>query len=366
MDAIPETAEVQPSRLSLNKGVTLTPPVIGRIAAGHTVLRGDRALPVKDDHFTITTLFQDKETRVWEEHPIQKTLTTGEEKLRAIPVRIAYNDVNLNLHNSFSAFDLQKGRALCVGNGVRARRLTEDGVKEMDCPRPEGCEYGQRQRCKNFTRAYFRIEGQEDELGTFILRTTSYNSLDSLGSRLSQLSGLTNGRIANMPMLLVLRTKTTTQSFREPIYFADLVTRPGMNLLTAVAEAKTYQETLNAAGLSLDGLESALRAGRANGDFSDEIEDTDEWLSDEDLIAAAGDQIIRTAGLRGMDSLTARLNEIAAEGTPSQDAFAEVAPPSATAPDGTPDVPPPPPTEGESTAVAAIVDPAQQDLLNPA
>lgn len=306
-------ATSQGTRLAVNKGITLTIPIIGRITAGHTVLKGDKALPVKDDHFTLTTLYQDRKTRVWEEHSLQKTLTKGEEKLRAIPVRIAYNDVNLNLHNSYSAFDPQTGRALCVGNGVRARRITEEGVKEIDCPRPEACEYGQRQRCKNFSRAYFRIEGQEDELGAFILRTTSYNSLDRLGSRLNQLSGLTGGRIANMPMLLVLETKTTTQSFREPIYFAELVTRPGMKILDAVKEAWDYQAAMEQAGLSLEGLEEALRAGLTNSDFADEIEDVEEWLSDEDLIAAVQQQGPRNSGLRGMECLTQRLNSIAAQ-----------------------------------------------------
>ena len=316
-------------KLNINKGISLTTPVIGRITAGHTVVKGEKALPIKDDHFTLTTLFQDKKTRVWEEHPLQKTLTKGEGKLRAIPVRIAYNDVNLNLHNSFSAFDPLRGRALCVGNGERARRVTEEGIKEIDCPRPEACEYGLRQRCKNFSRAYFRVEGQGDELGAFILRTTSFNSLDRLGSRLNQLSGLTGGRIANMPMLLVLETKTTTQSFREPIYFVDLVNRPGMKLLDAVKEAKEYQEVMQQAGLSLEGLEEALRAGLANGDFADDIEDMDEWISDDALIAAVGEQqSARKGGLKGMDNLTEKLAALNSEKASAGTASDAAPPPS--------------------------------------
>ena len=299
-------------RVSVHKGMALTTPVIGRIAAGHTIVRNDRALPVRDDHFSITTLVQDKNTRAWETHPIQKEISQANEKLRAIPVRIAYNDVNLNLQNSFSAFDMSSGRAQCVGNGERARRMTEDGVKNIDCPGPSACEYGQRMRCKNFSRAYFRIEGQKDELGAFILRTTSFNSLDRLGSRLSQLAGLTGGQIANMPMMLVLKAKTTTQSFREPIYFADLETRPGMSLMDAVKEARAYREAMEQAGLSLEGLEDALRAGLANSDFADEIEDVDEWFSDDELIAVV-EQHAPHAGLRGMDSLKARLASRQAE-----------------------------------------------------
>lgn len=300
-------------RLSINKGITLTPPVVGRITMGHTVVKGEgKALPVKDDHFSLTTLVQDKKTRAWEEHVLQKMHAKGNEKLRAIPVRVAYNDLNLTLHNSFSAFDTKTGRVLCSGNGTKARRMTEEGVKEMDCPRPEACEFGIRQRCKNMSRAYFQIEGQEDELGVFILRTTSFNSLNYLGTRLAQLSGLTGGRLAGLPMMLVMETKTTTQSFREPIQFADLVTRPGMRLVEAIKQANDYQKAMSDAGLSLDGMEEALRAGLANSDFADEIEDADEWITDEDLIAAVG-QGQRNSGLRGMDSLAQRLSQLSGQ-----------------------------------------------------
>lgn len=359
MEAVAEKPTSKGTLLAVNKGITLTTPVIGRITAGHTVVKEGMTLPVKDDHFTLTTLTQDKRTRVWEEHPLQKTLTQSEEKLRAIPVRIAYNDVNLNLHNSFSAFDPQKGRALCVGNGARARRVTEDGVKEIDCPRPEACEYGQRQRCKNFSRAYFRVEGQEDEMGAFILRTTSFNSLDRLGSRLNQLSGLTGGNIANMPMLLVLETKTTTQSFREPIYFADLVTRPGMKILDAIKEARSYREAMDEAGLSLDGLEDALRAGLANSDFADELEDADEWLTDQDLIDAVEQQGPRTSGLRGMDSLTERLNAIAAQHPGAETAN----PPTAQGEEGAAAAGPENPAAVEEASPPGEPDAQQPDLL---
>lgn len=308
--------------LNLVKGMTLTPPVIGRITMGHTVVKADsKTLPVKDDYFSLTTLVQEKRDRSWAKHPLETKHTKSGEKLRAIPVRIAYNDPNLNLNNRFCAFDMKTGRVLCAGNGEKARRATEDGVQDIVCPRPEGCEYGQRQRCKNMSRAYFHVEGQEDELGVFILRTTSYNSLNYLATRISKLHGLTSGRIAGMPMMLVMETKTTTQSFREPFQFADLVQRPGMSLLDAVKAANTYQTTMTDAGLSLEGMEKAMIDGLANSDFADEIEDVDEWLSDEDLIAAAGQQL-QHGGLRGLDSLTDKLKAVESPGTSLQDGSA--------------------------------------------
>lgn len=355
MEMIAPSVSVQ--RLSINKGITLTQPVIGRITMGHTAVRNDgKVLPEKDDHFSLTTLVQDKKTRAWNEHPLQQTIV-GEKKagakakLRAIPVRIAYNDLNLTLHNSFSAWDTQKGRILCTGNGVTARRMTDEGVKDIDCPRPEACEYGLRQRCKNMSRAYFQIEGQEDELGVFILRTTSFNSLNYLGTRLAQLAGLTGGRLAGMPMMLVMETKTTTQSYREPIQFADLVTRPGMKLMDAIKQAAGYQQSMADAGLSLEGMEDALRAGLANSDFADDIEDMDEWVSDDALVAAVGEhQAVRKGGLKGMDNLTDKLAALN-----SQKELSGAADKAATLPPQG-DVAPPPTDAAEGESL-------QQDLL---
>lgn len=276
--------------LNIVKGVTLSPPVIGKITLGHTEfveLNGELcAQPVADDHFGLTTLSQDKETRVWNRHPLEASLA-DEGKLTQIPVRIAYNNPKLNLVNRFSVFDPLTGRVLCAGNGENARRVTDEGVKAMDCPRPEGCRYGRDAHCKSMSRAYFRVEGCEDELGVFALRTTSWNSLAYLGIRLTELAALTGNKIAGMPMMLVVRDKTSSLSYREPFYFADLVTRPGQTLLSAIKEARDYQSTLADAGLSLENMEKAVLAGLANGGFADEIDDVDEWLSHEAFVAAA-------------------------------------------------------------------------------
>ncbi len=85
--------------LTIVKGATLTPPIIGRIAMGHAKPRDDgSALPQKDDHFTITTLVQNSD-RSWPEHPLHKQHLGEKRKLESIPVRIAYNSLRLNLTN---------------------------------------------------------------------------------------------------------------------------------------------------------------------------------------------------------------------------------------------------------------------------
>jgi hypothetical protein len=295
------------SNINIIRGITITPPLLGRITLGHTELRGSgenaKGVPKRDDHFSVTTLVQ-RDDRSWEPHAIQSTLVKGKEKLLRIPVKIAYNDMNLTLNNSYSAFDTKTGRVLCAGDGEQARRSTEDGVKQIACPRPEACEHAQRVRCKNMTRAYFQIDGQEDELGVFVLRSTSWNTLTSLAGRLARLHGLSGGLLAGMPLMLECKSKTTTQSYRKPIYYADLTFRPGYDLATTVKAARAHQQGMADAGLLMESMEAAIRSGVANGDFADEIEDADEWVSDDELIAKAGGQK-PTSGIKSLDALMA-------------------------------------------------------------
>lgn len=327
-----------PSPLKIINGVTLTPPVIGRIMTGHTEMRpgkqaGDkpRALPAKDDHFTITTLKQLSD-RSWEPHPLAQELAKAGDKLTQIPVRIAYNDPNLSLHNRYSCFDPEKGRVLCSGDGVKARRATENGVQTIDCPRAEACEYGQCQRCKNMSRVYLQIAGQKDELGLFVLRTTSHNTLDRIAGKLNRLAALTGNRIAGMPLMLTICCKTSAMSMRTPFWFVDLVQRPGMSIIDSAKAARDWQASWADSGLDLAAMEQAALLGLANGEFADEVEDVNEWLSDEDL-AREAERNLQRGGLRGLDQLRQATSSDATEpiGDASGAAIAPPAQPAAAA-----------------------------------
>ena len=296
------------------KGVSLTPPIIGRITLGHVEMigRGQEAKEVSfsDDSFNITTLVQNKEDRSWEPHPILEKIKAPDEKLRAIPVVIAYNDPGLNVTNSYTAFDPASGRAVCTGDGETAQRIVETEVTSLQCPGPEACEWGAKNKCKSFTRANFRIEGQDDELGNFILRTTSWNSLDRLAARFCELHALTGGCIAGMPMSLVMVDKTSRKSFGDTFQFVDLVTRPGSSLIQAIKTAKEFQESYEAADLDLEALEECLRQGLARPRLSEHIEDFEEFLSDDELLGIV--QAKATAGpggLRGLTMVSEQLRE---------------------------------------------------------
>jgi hypothetical protein len=250
-------------------GLVLTPPVVGRISIGKVVERNGKRLPEKDDQFTLTTQVQDRDG--WRLHPLNETLrkaTSG--KLRAIPVRLLFNDPILNLRADYSLFDRDTGRPVCVGNGETCRRVGENGngIESLPCPSPDGCTFGQQGGCKPYARLNV-IVGDEDELGSFVLRTTSWNSIRTLAARLHYFAAVSGNLLACLPLELKLRGKSTTQSYRSAIYYVDLCVRSGATLEAALIEAKELDARRRAAGFDQAALDATARAGFANGAFED-------------------------------------------------------------------------------------------------
>lgn len=265
------------------KGLALTPPVIGRIAIGKVVEKNGKRLPEKDDEFTITSQVQNKDG--WVNHPVDETLRkTPGAKLRAIPVRLLFDHPDLNLRANYSLFDRQTGRPLCVGNGETCRRSLAAGVQTLPCPSPEACELAKGGYCKPYGRLNVRI-GDDDELGSFVFRTTGFNSIRTLSARLNYFHAVSGGQLSTLPLELRLRGKSTTQSHGAPIYYVDLTIKTGMTMAQAIASAKAEGEVRRAAGFDQAALDEAAKQGFAAGSFEESEEEgaavVDEFFPDE-------------------------------------------------------------------------------------
>ena len=265
------------------KGLALTPPVIGRISIGKIVEKNGKRLPEKDDEFTVTSQVQMKEG--WVNHPIDETLRkTPGAKLRNIPVRLLFDDPDLNLRANYSLFDRQSGRPLCVGNGETCRRSTVSGIQTLPCPSPESCELAKGGYCKPYGRLNVRI-GDDDETGSFIFRTTGFNSIRTLFARLKYFHAVSGGMLSTLALELRLRGKSTAQSHRSPIYYVDLTIKTGMTMAEAIASAKAESEVRKASGFDQAALDEAARDGFAAGAFEESEEDgaavVEEFFPDE-------------------------------------------------------------------------------------
>ena len=261
------------------KGLAITPPILGRISIGKVVEKNGKRLPEKDDQFTITSQIQSKEG--WIKHPLDEQLRSKapNQKLRTIPVRMIFNDPELNLRAEYTLFDRQTGRPVCVGNGETCQRLTNQGVEQHPCPSPDLCPLAQGGNCKPYGRLHVNLD-ESDEFGTFIFRTTGFNSIRTLAARLSYYHAASNGLLSCLPLQLILRGKSTTQSFRQPVYYVDLTLRDGVSLQEAIQTAKELDEQMRQTGFSQKDLDQVAREGFANGQFEIDVEEGPEVVEE--------------------------------------------------------------------------------------
>ena len=261
------------------KGLAITPPILGRISIGRVIEKNGKRLPEKDDQFTITSQIQGKDG--WIKHPLDEQLRNQapNQKLRSIPVRMIFNDPELNLRAEYSLFDRQTGRPICVGNGQTCQRMTSQGVEQHPCPSPDLCPLGQGGHCKPYARLHVNLD-ESDEFGTFIFRTTGFNSIRTLAARLNYYHAASGGLLSCLPLQLTLRGKSTTQSYRQPVYYVDLTLREGVDLQTAIQTAKEIDQQGEQAGFDQAALDQIARQGFANAKFEVHAEEGMELLEE--------------------------------------------------------------------------------------
>lgn len=290
------------------KGLAITPPVIGRISIGRVVERNGKRLPEKDDQFTLTSQVQNRDG--WVLHPLDEVLRRdGAGKLRSIPVRMLFNDPSLSLRADYSLFDRNSGRPICVGNGeICRRRNGEEGVENLPCVGPRLCKFANGE-CKAYARLNVVIgDGEEDALGSFVLRTTSFNTIRTIAARLQYFSAVSGGRLACMPLELKLRGKSTAMSHRTAIYYVDLVVRSGVSLEQAIVEANAKHACRQEGGFNQEALDEAAQRGFSNGEFEELDEDVPQVV-EELFPEGSGDEREAVTAIKQPGSLGARLQD---------------------------------------------------------
>lgn len=260
------------------KGLAITPPVLGRISIGRVVEKNGKRLPEKDDQFTITSQVQTRDG--WLPHPLDEQLRKDQGgKIRSIPVRLLFNDPDLNFRAEYSLFDRNSGRPLCVGNGDTCKRSTAEGIQSFPCPSPGSCPLAQGGNCKPYGRLNVAIS-DEDPLGSFVFRTTGYNSIRTLTARLSYLQALSGDRLASLPLELRLRGKSTRQSHGTPIFYVDLTLRSGIDMEEALQQARQLDQARQEAGFNQQALDAAAQQGLVNGAFEDSEDEAHQVLEE--------------------------------------------------------------------------------------
>lgn len=132
------------------------------------------------------------------------------------------------------------------------------------------------------------VIGDEDALGSFVFRTTGFNSIRTLAARLQYLQAISGNRLACLALELRLRGKSTRQSHGSPIFYVDITVRSGVAREVALQQARELDELRQASGFDQTALDATARLGFANGAFEDS-EDEGSAIVDEFFPESATD-----------------------------------------------------------------------------
>lgn len=139
-------------------------------------------------------------------------------------------------------------------------------MEQHPCPSPDLCRLAQGGLCKPYGRLHVNLD-ESDELGTFIFRTTGFNSIPTLAARLSYYHVASGGLLSCLPLQLTLCWKSTTQSYRTPVYYVVLTLRDGVNLQQAIQTAKEIDQQTKMIGFNQNALDQIARQGYGNARF---------------------------------------------------------------------------------------------------
>ncbi len=169
------------------------------------------ALPKNLDHIVVTTMQRDAAGRLMPDTDLMAQINPGGGKLVEIPIRLLYDDIDLNFFTRYACY--KGNRCWCSGDGEEASRLVGANGKYEPCPCP--CErqepmYQGQDKCKTLGTLSVLIEGVNRVGGVWSFRTTSFNSVNAILSSMALIKAITGGPLSGIPLMLVLSPKTVT------------------------------------------------------------------------------------------------------------------------------------------------------------
>ena len=171
----------------------------------------DYKLPVKYDHFIVTTTEKGSDDNYIIDHEIMRQL--GKEP-KEIPIRLIFDDIDMNFYTSFQLYEGPKLR--CKGDGERAVWYGENKEeKSIKCD-PVTCKFAQPNekgatKCKISGILSCMLKSSMDIGGVYRFRTHGWNSVSNILASLQFISENTGGVLMGLPLKLKMLKKSTQE-----------------------------------------------------------------------------------------------------------------------------------------------------------
>ncbi len=221
---------------------------------------GDYKLPIKLDHFIVTTTEKGPDGNFLPDVAVMKKLGDSPKE---IPIKLPFDDIDLNFFTQYQYYHGKK--AVCKGDGDRADRITKEGKINLKCD-PETCEFSVAKKCKVSGVLSCMLPDSPDLGGIYRFRTHGWNSVSGILASLMFLKENTNGVLQGLPMKLKFLKKNTEEHGAIPVVtiVLDGVEMQKFRQL-AHDEAQSRKE------LGVDMLQIEQRAGLSG--FTDDRDD---------------------------------------------------------------------------------------------
>lgn len=200
-----------------------------------------------------------------------KNKETG--KLVEVPIRMFFGKTKNALTAAFQAYDAN-GKPICRGDGQQAKRtsVSEDGIHavvDVPCVGPNNCPLvasGQA-RCQRQVCMTVQIEGQDNPLSTFEVRSSSYNTFKTLKGQLEMVERRFGG-LRHVPLKLQM-WKTSNQASAYETFDVFKLALDASTEIEAMKAAKSARQAELDAGLAddVDETYSASPEGVGEDDF---------------------------------------------------------------------------------------------------
>jgi len=195
----------------IKKGLTPRFAEIGKIKiGGKGEIRKSKdgknyRLPVKFEHFVVTTTAKEKDTDNFVID--QKVMKVLGDKPLEIPIRLPFDDIDLNFFTSFQYYHGRK--CICQGNGIEAVRIDKNDIESIVECDPDKCIFLKENKCKPSGILSCYIPASLEVGGVYRFRTHSWNSVSNILAALRDFSNNTNGILQGLPLKLKFVKKWT-------------------------------------------------------------------------------------------------------------------------------------------------------------
>lgn len=297
---------VDPDRQTRRLGIkNLMPGLVerGKIKIGNkgqmrTSAQGNQfQAPQKLDHFLITSMARGQDNNFLRDDAVH---TKFGDKPTQIPVRLLYDDIDLNFQTRYACYN---GRTLfCSGDGEVARQMVPNSNPVQYQEVPCTCErqsptYAGRGKCKINGTLSVMIDGVDVVGGVWKFRTTSYNSVVGILSSLALIKRITGGPIAGIPLMMCLTPKSVTDPVgggQQTVYVVSLEYRGNVDALREIGANQLLNQHQHQ--LRIEHIEAEAKAMLSftpsqYGAPDDDVEEVEEFYPEEAAAAVSGEAV---------------------------------------------------------------------------